>query len=97
MVDLENDKMVIKQLLCLLNEQKEQVKGYEVGEISIANELLMANRLKNYLDEIEIYKKALELASEQIWAMSVWENTKNEVVEDNVNFFVNKAKEYIGE
>lgn len=70
MVNLENDKKVIKQLLGLLNEQKEQVKGYEVGEIAIANELLMANRLKSYLDEIESYKKALERACEHIEAFS---------------------------
>ena len=37
--------------------------------------------------------KALELACEQIWAMSIWENTKEEIIQDNIKFFKNKAKE----
>lgn len=46
-------------------------------------------------DKLELTETALELACEQIWAMSIWENTKNEVVADNIEFFKTKAKEML--
>lgn len=45
--------------------------------------------------EISALKKALELACEQIWAMSIWENEKDDVIEDNYKFFLNKAREVL--
>ena len=48
---------------------------------------------KELRDEIKVLEKALELACEQIWAMSIWENTKEEVIQDNMKFFKDKAKD----
>ena len=48
-----------------------------------------------YLKELEIYKKALRLACRDIWALSVWENSQEEVIESNFNFYIDKAKEII--
>ena len=42
--------------------------------------------------KLALTKKALELACEQIWAMSIWENTKDEVIADNIKFFKDKAE-----
>lgn len=44
-------------------------------------------------DQLKITKKALELACEHIWGMSTWEDSKERVIADTVEFFINKAKE----
>lgn len=49
--------------------------------------------LANAKNENQTLEKALELACEQIWAMSIWENTKEEVIQDSIEFFKDKAKE----
>lgn len=46
---------------------------------------------------IEVLEKALELACEQIWAMSIWENEKDDIVKDNYKLFLDRANEILGE
>ena len=59
--------------------------------------LEVAKSYRNDVERLEkqltITEKALELACEQIWAMSIWENTKEETIQDNIKFFKAKAKE----
>lgn len=54
---------------------------------------IMVDILNKQDKENKILEKALELACEQIWAMSIWENTKEEIIQDNIKFFKDKAKE----
>lgn len=44
-------------------------------------------------EENRVLKKALKLACTQIWAMSNWENSKPEVIEDAIQHFIQQAKE----
>lgn len=53
--------------------------------------------LDDFAERLAILEKALELACGQIWAMSIWENTKEETIQDNIKFFKDKAKEMIDE
>ena len=53
-------------------------------------DMSIQQRLQN---QLALTEKALELACTQIWAMSIWENTKEEVIQDNIKFFKEKAKE----
>ena len=43
--------------------------------------------------KVKVLEKALELACQHIWALSVWENSEDEVIKDNVEYFKTKAKE----
>lgn len=45
------------------------------------------------LNQLKITEKALELACEYIWGMSTWEDSKERVIVDTVEFFINKANE----
>lgn len=48
--------------------------------------------IKGQEEKIKISEKALELACCDIWAMSIWENTKEEVIEDSIELYKTKAK-----
>lgn len=51
-------------------------------------------RILNEKDQqIAILEKALELACQHIWALSVWENSEEEVIKDNVEYFKTRVKE----
>ena len=73
------------------------IEYYEkhISELNRLNVMLYAGSCnsKQTKDQLALTEKALELACEQIWAMSIWENTKEEVVQDNIEFFKTKAKE----
>ena len=49
--------------------------------------------IQHYSDELALTEKALKLACEDLWCMSVWENTKEEVIQDYIEHFKTKAKE----
>jgi hypothetical protein len=62
--------------------------------IKLNNEIaILKSIVKDQDKEIKILRKALELACEQIWAMHIWENPKEEVIQDNIEYFKTKAKE----
>lgn len=44
-------------------------------------------------EELELTENALELTCEDLWCMSVWGNTKEEVVKDYMEHFKTKAKD----
>lgn len=44
-------------------------------------------------EEIALLKKEFELACEELWYMSHWRNTKEEVIQHYKEYFENKAKE----
>ena len=48
-------------------------------------------------EEIAQLEKALELACGDLWYMSHWRDTKEEVVKDYIEHFKTKAKEIINE
>lgn len=47
------------------------------------------------LDQLKTTEKALELACEYIHGMSIWEDSKEDVIADNIELFKAKAKEAI--
>lgn len=44
-------------------------------------------------EEIALLEKEFELACEELWYMSHWRNTKEEVIQHYKEYFENKAKE----
>lgn len=75
----------------LPKNQKVIIWGYELCNGAEWKDFLeVVNKLGKEKAELE---KALKLACEQIWAMSIWENTKEEIIQDNIKFFKTKAKE----
>lgn len=48
-------------------------------------------------EEIALLKKEFELACEELWYMSHWRNTKEEVMQHYKEYFESKAKEIINE
>lgn len=70
------------------NENYDKKEAYKDIEI-IADFIIKLNH------QNQVVSKALELACDQIWAMSVWENSKEEVIKDNINFFTKRANEYL--
>lgn len=83
-----------------LQEEIEQVGLYHYGKSNYyfkhpeeyAKDKKIAD-LECEVERLSLTEKALELACEQIWAMSIWENTKEEVIQDNIEYFKTKAKE----
>lgn len=80
-----------------LNKQKQIIDNLEQEQIAEMKEHQEAmqvadQRIKELEEELKIVNKALKLASEHIWGMSIWENTKDEVVEDNIKFFKDRAE-----
>ena len=53
------------------------------------------NQIEEKAYESYIYKKALKLACFDIYNLSRWENSQEEVIEDSIKFYKNKAKEII--
>lgn len=51
--------------------------------------------IQHYSDELALTEKALKLACEDLWCMSVWENTKEEVIQDYIEHLKTKAKELL--
>lgn len=45
--------------------------------------------------QLQILKEALNLACIDIYALSTWENSEDEVIEDSIKFYIDKAKEII--
>lgn len=55
----------------------------------------MWDKMIEQKSQIRLLEKALKLACEDLWCMSVWENTKEEVIQDYIEHFKTKAKEMI--
>lgn len=52
-------------------------------------------RYQEIKKQLAITEKALELACEELWCMSIWKNTKEEVIQDYIQCFKTKAKEML--
>lgn len=76
----------IKYKYSKLQEKYENLEGWHE---SVLQESLQ------FENELEIYKKALKLACFDIYNLSRWENSQEEVIEDSIKFYINKAKEII--
>ena len=76
----------IKYKYSKLQEKYENLEGW--------HESVLQESLK-FENELEIYKKALKLACFDIYNLSRWENSQEEVIEDSMKFYKNKAKEII--
>ena len=94
-VDLYNNGVLDKsindtyKLEKLLNQQYKELSKLRASYQQVKEE---NQQLKQ---QLAITEKALELACKEIWAMSIWENTKEETIKDNINFFKTKAKEML--
>ena len=67
--------------------------GWDIGGYSNVARLDTVAHNMELQQKVKVLEKALELACGQIWAMSIWENTKEEVIRDNIEYFKTKAKE----
>ena len=80
---------IIEKLEKLLNSKNLEIRVREVYQSASTRE-----RCK-LVNELEIYRKALNLACFDIYGLSQWENSQEEVIEDSIKFYKNKAKEII--
>lgn len=76
-----------------LDKKLEFQKECEIKAITLQATEILQKKEREFKSKLALTEKALELACDDIWAMSIWENTKEEVIEDSVEFYKTKAKE----